>query len=366
VPTWIAIALVLAAVAVALEVARAGRGWRRRSSAPLAAAGYASPAEADAALDALAHAHSACCAVFELGRSAEGRPLRGLRLRAGAPGPRPRLLVTAHIHAIEYIGGHVARALASRLASGFGFDPTCTRLLERAEVVIVPLLNPDGAERIWRAGGYTRLGGARFTARGVDPNRNFPVVPAAHGDDRRRAWNSARARPGSVYYTGPHPLSEPECAALAALAGRERYHAALHFHSFGCVVYMPDTPPGSAARRALDVFDGPFQSRQRRPYRAVRERAAAIEGQLDPYLLAAFGTPSVTIEVGMPTPGVQCGGRLGNLFWIANPPRPERWVENDVAATVHALDALLDATLESRPAPTHPDLGHGLVATPSS
>jgi hypothetical protein len=222
-------------------------------------------------------------------------------------------------------------------------------------VVVVALLNPDGATRIWQQGGWTGLGGARFTSRGVDPNRNFPRVPE-ESEQGRRAWNSARDRPGSPYYAGPQPLSEPECAALAELCRRERFRTGVHFHSFGCVVYMPDAPPESPARRVLDVFDGPFQSRQARPYRAVRERSGAIGGQLDPFLLAAFGTPSVTIEVSRPSWRTLLPGRAGNLFWLANPADPARWVANDSDATVRALLAQLDVTDEAEVTPTHPGL----------
>jgi len=171
------------------------------------------------------------------------------------------------------------------------------------------MLDPDGAQRVWRSGGFCTLRGARFTARGVDPNRNFPFV-ALSG---RGAWNTGRNRPGSAYYRGPHPLSEPECLAVARLAERERFCGAVNFHSFGGVVYLPAAEGSAEARHALAAFQGPFQSRQRfLRYRPVPERSAAITGQLDAFLLGAFGTPSATIEVSRPgllppTSGVSAG-----------------------------------------------------------
>jgi hypothetical protein len=334
------------------------RSWRRGFPAELSAAGYVSPDEADDELDALLRTYPERCRIEEIGRSGEGRRIRVLHIGGASMRGRsgcPMLLVTAHIHAVEFVGAYVARALARRLVEEYGRDRTVTELLDRAEVVVAPLLNPDGAARVWQRGGWSGFRGARANARGVDPNRNFPPANADAGGGRR-AWNSVRARSGSAFYSGPHPLSEPECAALAGLCWRERFRAAVNFHSFGCVVYIPESPPGTPARHALDIFEGPFQSGQKRPYRAVRERAAAIRGQLDPFLLAAFGTPSVTIEVSRPAWSALLPGRLGNIFWLCNPPDPQRWADNDAEATVRALLAQVDATDAQIVSPTEPRL----------
>lgn len=199
-------------------------------------------------------------------------------------GARPRLLVTANIHAVEYIGSYVARALAARLVSGYGTALHITGLLDRADVWLVPLLNPDGAARVWQRRGWSGLGGSRFTANGVDPNRNFPFVPISG----RAGWNTARG---------------------------------------------------------LSVFRDVFQEHQKHlRYRPIPERSAAIVGQLDPFLLNAFGTVSVTVEVSRPGLHVLLPWNLFNFFWWANPARPQRWAENDVEATTHALAALLERT----------------------
>ena len=321
---------------------------------------YPSPDEAEAEMAGLAGNHRALCEGSVIGRSTEGRDLRAFRLHgAAADAPaaeRPRLLVTAQIHAVEFIGSYVARAVARRLMQRYGGDPQVTALLDAADVWIVPLLNPDGARRIWRRKGWCTLGGSRFTANGVDPNRNFPIVPATG----KAGWNTASERPGSAYYRGPHPLSEPECLALARLCRRESFCAAINFHSFGGVVFMPQVPDVDRAKifRALDVFRDPFQSRQpHRRYRPVPERSGAIVGQLDPFLLNAFGTVSVTVEVSRLGWHVLQPWRTFNIFWWANPPDPQYWVENDADAAIHALGALLER-MGGKPAqPAMPELG---------
>jgi hypothetical protein len=240
-----------------------------------------------------------------------------------------------------------------------------TGLLDRADVGFVPLLNPDGAARIWRRRGWSTLGGSRFTANGVDPNRNFPFVPIAG----RGSWNTARAKPGSAYYRGPHALSEPECLALARLCERELFCAAINFHSFGGVVYMPAvqdagvSADSTKAERGLSVFRDVFQAHQKRVrYRPIPERAAAIVGQLDPFLLNAFGTVGVTVEVSRPWLHVLLPWNVLNFFWWANPADPQYWAGNDVEASTHALVALLDR-MEGTPCrPSAPELAEQIAA----
>lgn len=305
---------------------------------------YPSPEEAQREIEELAANHRDLCRLHEVGRSTEGRVLQALQIGKIEPaGERPKLLVTANIHAVEYIGGYVARAVARRLLEGYERDQHVTALLDRADVWVVPLLNPDGAARIWRRNGFSRLGGLRFTANGVDPNRNFPAVAAGP----RRGWNTASDRRGSAYYRGPHPLSEPECLALARLCERERFCAAINFHSFGGVVFMPAVTGAETkkAAHALAVFDGFFQSHQPRvKYRPIPERSLKIQGQLDPFLLDAFGAVSVTVEVSRLSLRLLKPWRLFNPFWWANPDRPDDCVENDAEATIHALVELLTRT----------------------
>lgn len=311
----------------------------------------------------LAAAHPDLCRVEVIGESTEGRPIHAYRLRGRAApdsGPRPRLLVTAQIHAIEFVGAYVARGIARRLLAGYGRHRQVTELLDHADIVVVPLLNPDGAERVLREGGWCTLGRSRFTANGVDPNRNFPFVASAG----KKAWNSARDTPGSAYYRGPHPLSEPECLALARLCERERFCAALNFHSFSAVVFMPALardgeahPDATKAARAFGVFRDVFPAHQPyQRYKPIPERSASIVGQLDPFLFEAFGTVSVTIEVSRPGAAIFLPWNVLPFFRWANPSRPERWEENDAEASIQALVALLERTGGTPCVALHPEL----------
>ena len=126
-------------------------------------------------------------------------------------------------------------------------------------------------------------------------------------------------------------------------------------------------PQAERINQALAVFRGVFQSYQRHlPYRPVPERSAKILGQLDPFLLNAFGTPSVTIEVSRPGRHLLRPTNLCNVFWWANPGNPRHWVENDAEAAIHALAALLDRTSGRAHAPAYPELAQAVDVAASA
>ncbi|MCX8071024.1 MAG: M14 family metallopeptidase [Candidatus Binatia bacterium] len=316
---------------------------------------YPHPVAAVEQATSLAERFSERCRVETIGQSAQGRPLLAFHVGLDSLGTlRPRLLVTAQIHGGEYIGGYVARALLQTLLEGSERDPMVASLGRRAVITVVPLLNPDGAEIVWQRRGWVGFKASRVTANRVDPNRNFPFA-AIPG---RRAWNSSSARKWSPYFRGPHPLSEPECLALARLCQRERFCAAVNFHSFGGVVFFPSTRD-PRLDRIFDVFRSVFPAAQKHcRYRPVPEPISALSGQLDLFLLHAFGTASVTVEVSRPGWAmVARPHRWFHFFSWANPPNPTRWVENDVPATIAALAALLERTGGRAQLPRHPELG---------
>lgn len=148
------------------------------------------------------------------GRSVEGRPLRVARV--GRPEAHNRVLVVGVVHGTERAGRAILRALERRCAP-------------RGTVYwLVSSLNPDGERR-----------GRRQNAHGVDLNRNFP-----------RAWRPT-GTPGSTYYAGPRPASEPETRALMRLVRRVRPTASVWYHQHLRLVYRQGgAQPGLVARYA--------------------------------------------------------------------------------------------------------------------
>lgn len=137
-----------------------------------------------------------------------------------------RVLVVGAIHGNETAGMPVVarlRAHPPRLAPGVA-------------LWLVSTINPDGV-----------AAGTRQNGRGVDLNRNFPD-----------GWR-AQGAPGSTFYSGPRPLSEPESRAVVRLVSRVRpdvtiwYHQALRLVDVGTVAdrRVPWTYARAAGMRAL-------------------------------------------------------------------------------------------------------------------
>jgi protein MpaA len=142
----------------------------------------------------------AALSVLPIGHSVQGRAIRPVVL--GSAPPAHRLLVVGCIHGSEPAGLAIARAL---VAAG----PEAG-----AEVVVVPTVNPDGC----------LASGRRGNAHGVDLNRNFPSNWARIG------------RPGSLEYSGPRALSEPESRYLVSLVRALRPAVTVVFHQHEDVV----------------------------------------------------------------------------------------------------------------------------------
>ena len=142
--------------------------------------------DVDRVLAALAAA-SGTVKVTRFGTSEEGRPLPlailsspSVSTPAEARGTgRPRVLILANIHAGEVEGKEAALVLARRLALG-----DLRPLLSRLVVLVAPIYNVDGNERIsvdHRPAQFGPLGGVgtRENANGLDLNRDFTKLEAA-------------------------------------------------------------------------------------------------------------------------------------------------------------------------------------------
>jgi protein MpaA len=142
--------------------------------------------------------------VVELGLSRQGRPLVAVHI--GDP-LRPPVLIVGSIHGNETAAIAAVTALAAR------------REVLGANLWLVADANPDGVHA-----------GTRQNAAGVDLNRNFPF-----------RWQPA-GYPGTLHYTGPAALSEPESRALAALIRRVRPAVGIWFHQSLDVVDVSQGP----------------------------------------------------------------------------------------------------------------------------
>ncbi|MDB4958229.1 MAG: putative carboxypeptidase [Myxococcales bacterium] len=185
-----------------------------------------------------------------IGGSVEGRPLWALRIRGHAANPK-RMLIDGTQHAREWIAAMVTTCVADRLVRGYDRDPAIRAFVDRTDLWVVPVVNPDGYQHSWAGNRYWRKN--RRNRIGVDLNRNFSVAWGGAGSSRFER---------SETYRGEYAFSEPESSALRDLAKRE--HIALHvdFHAYGQLVLYP-----------WNYTSTPTKDRDR--FRAVGDRIAS-------------------------------------------------------------------------------------------
>jgi murein peptide amidase A len=145
-----------------------------------------------------------------IGHSAQGRPIVSVRI--GSKDPTVRMLVVGAVHGDERAGMRIARLLIS-----LGTP-------RRAEILVVPTLNPDGV-----------AARTRGNAHGVDLNRNFPFE-----------WKPL----GGGEYSGRRPLSEPESRAAHRFILRTKPDVTIWFHQPFGLIDRPEGDPFVANRFA--------------------------------------------------------------------------------------------------------------------
>lgn len=176
---------------------------------------------------------------FRIGDSVEGRPIWAFRIREHSAPVERRLLVFANIHALEWITTEIAVAFVQDLAD----QPP-----PGVEVVVIPVLNPDGrakAERDLLAGENKYR---RGNAPNVDLNRDFAVNREA-----RAIWKEIIPR---RYVTTESAMSQPETRSLDALLAAEPFDVAISLHAYGGWFFYPwagdwERPPDRATFERL-------------------------------------------------------------------------------------------------------------------
>jgi len=214
-----------------------GADLRRPGGQPLGVDFYGEFRDADeliALFDTLLDARPELISSEVVGSSVEGRDIVAYRINApdGAAG-KPTFAFNGTIHAREWISPMTMAFLMDRFVLGYGSDPEITSLLDRVNLAVIPILNPDGFRYSWTSDRFWRKnrrnnGGGVF---GVDLNRNFPAGWGTQGSS---------GNPSSDIYRGPSPLSEPESRALRDLiAGDGSIVAHIDYHSYSQLVLFP-------------------------------------------------------------------------------------------------------------------------------
>lgn len=197
-------------------------------------------AEMHARLDTLAANSAGVASTVIVGTSLENRQIKGIRMsgpdRPGSPrASRPSVMFQGCQHAREWItpmtNMYIAEVLLERYAAG---DARVRTLLDNAEVIVVPVVNPDGytfswtsGNRLWRKNRRPNAGGSF----GVDLNRNWGYQWGGEG---------AGTTANSETYRGTAAFSEPETQALRDFVNANpRIKAHIDFHSYGQLILSP-------------------------------------------------------------------------------------------------------------------------------
>lgn len=252
-------------------------------------------------LDALVKEGGGLFRIEPIGRSVEGRSITHLWFGSGPTG----VLLWSQMHGNEATATSALLDILHVVALHRD-DPPIRRLLERLTIHVVPMLNPDGAER-WQ----------RRNAQGIDINRDALL------------------------------LQSPEGRALKAL--RDRLQPALGFnlHNENWRTSAGKTRPATISLLA-DAFDDadtetPGRLLAKRTCAVIRQAVETlVPGQVARYdedfeerafgdNITKWGTPVVLIESG-PVAGEHADSEL---------------VELNVVAILRALDALASGQVEA-------------------
>jgi hypothetical protein len=210
-------------------------------------AGYKNPAEVEELVQRLKNNYPDLVHVESFGRTHEGRDLWALRITAPATkyADKPVVFLNALHHAREVMTVEVALDAADYLTSQYATNAEVQGWLNRAEIWIVPMVNPDGSNKVWTEDNMWRKNTSGSD--GVDVNRNYPY-----------RWNACNGSSGSPYndtYRGPGAGSENETQAMMSLIERIRPVYSISFHSYSELVLYPYSCDGERVPQR-DVVEG--------------------------------------------------------------------------------------------------------------
>ncbi len=174
---------------------------------------------------------------FSIGTSIQGRDIWALRISTTPSvhdSSKPVAWFDALHHAREPMSGESLLQFGNWLCSNYGVDDAATRIVETRNVLLIPVVNPDGYEYnrqtnpngggMWRK---NRRGGY-----GVDLNRNYDWEWGSQ-------WGGSSGNTGSEVYRGSAPFSEPETQAIRDLMNQQTPGMSVSAHTYSDLWIYP-------------------------------------------------------------------------------------------------------------------------------
>merc|ERR1719277_263867 len=217
----------------------AGAHWRQSSGPTVAFTGGLSAAstfytawrnaDAQAAqVEALVQASGGIATLETVGQTLEGRAMKIVRFRGeGYVAGRPRVFVTYNLHAREWLTGMSGVYQVEHLIEKIRQEPN---YLAGAEVVLMPMSNPDGfrysttTERMHRKNMRVNSG---TSCRGVDLNRNWDAYWAQGGSSGSACSDT---------YHGTRAASEPETNVIAQVMDAAQNTVYIDVHAYSQLI----------------------------------------------------------------------------------------------------------------------------------
>lgn len=161
----------------------------------------------------------------------EGNDLYAVKITkdVNEPNNRPSFILDAQHHAREVMTSQIAVDVIEYLASNYGSDPDVTKWVDNINIVVIPMVNPDGANYIFTTNRWWRKN--RHPNCAVDLNRNYDFN-----------WNACYGSSGycsDETFRGELPASEPETKAMDKIMAENPAIFALTYHSYGEYILYP-------------------------------------------------------------------------------------------------------------------------------
>jgi carboxypeptidase T len=198
---------------------------------------FRTPAQLDAAFASLAAANPSLTTWTSIGNSLGGTPIKALKISStpGVDDPAKGDVVFVGLHhAREWMAPETALFLADELLTLRATDAELRADMDRLQIWIVPVVNPDGyvysatTDRYWRKNRRLNADGTR----GVDLNRNWGFQ-----------WgllSGSSSTPSHDTYHGTGAFSEPETVVIGNfLNARHNLKFFVTYHSYSEFYLVP-------------------------------------------------------------------------------------------------------------------------------
>jgi len=268
---------------------------------------YLNPDKVEAELKQLSQKYPQHTRLERIGTSLLGRPIWALlisatpNMRTPAYHTKPSMLFDGLHHAREVMTPEVVMDVAHFALQGLTQRSQGTEFLSRWNLWIVPMLNVDGSDIVWKKNSFWRKNARSDSSgrmHGVDVNRNYAF-----------GWNKCRGSspsPIAQDYRGASAGSEPETQALMNLAQMIRPVAYVSYHSFGELTLYPYGCQGvltgenqlisqvaTEVSQILPADDNRGTYTPGTPWQILY----AVDGDSMSYMFGEFGAVSMTFEI---------------------------------------------------------------------